>query len=842
MTSSIYFPQPTSGLRVVAPVAEYAQALSVLDAAGAELARVAGIAKAHGLLDPEYVSTTLQHVLKSSSAAHHRTARRASVTAESPEGWDDGRSLTDVRHRQARCFAEMMRLQAAMSAAGVQFDFVSDVVPTPPLSGPGPSAAPSTKRGPGRPRKDRLEDAKGLVPVAPAHPFATDMVRAIASESVRPTTALTPVPAEGAGAFPVLGSPTGYRAGKSPKSERDAYVRERLLGPLLQKQKHPDYDRPVSADEVAQGWRALIAGEDSRLTLTIEGLEPDECERFSSISGRTLRYWRKAVLAAHAEDRALNRPPRPARDVLRHEYPVERGAAGRREREDALRAKIIGWLDDRNREQKLRLSGAQVAQKLKAEGMTISTRKVQLVIESLGDRLRAELRGDPESCKRLFSISPLREVEHPNEEWLMDNSWLRFSTLSAQERKEQLADPSLPTSDYAEDFQLDFLDVQTSELGDIAWTRTDGCYLTVILDACTRRVLALRIWSRPVGAAEMLLVLREAMMRFGRPDRLYTDNGSEFRNKTLREALHLAGITHVFSKPYNPKGRGKVERVFRTIKALIQAAGIPGFYGGESGGVRASIENLLPLTAVQGMVWDLVERQINRQIHGTTKRRPAEHYDEAIRDRYAITHLEIGLGEDVVMPLLLQCQVKRQDFGIAVNGHHYYGPGLEEIMLQRTVWVAYDPWRWQEVYFQRPADADKSRLEFRGVARWYDRKNKPPELQERIEARAQYRLEYAAQLAEQGAKSRQAARRRRATATARVAKEPMDAMADPEFGSPVPALGRGDASAQRMLPSGSPETGDVLETGLASSPPNNALNAASTTAAPSAYRSPFEED
>ncbi|ODT02981.1 MAG: hypothetical protein ABS52_11095 [Gemmatimonadetes bacterium SCN 70-22] len=832
---------------------EYMRVLAILDAAGAELSRVAGIANARGLLDATYMSTILQHVLKASSSTHHRTARRGSATAESPLGWDDARAVQDARQRTARCLAELMRIQGLLDAAGVSYDVAPAPASTLPAPAPASAAAVAVKRGPGRPRKARLEDKSSDVPVAPAHPFAADLGMAVAAASVRPEAALTPVPGgherwalvegESSHKYPVLGALTGYREGKSPKRLQDAFVRERLLMPLLQKLQHPTHPRPVTADELAQGWRDLIAGRGTQLGITAEGLDSDACDRYSAIAGRTLRYWRKMVLAAHAEDRAQNRPPRPAREVLEHEYPARRGAPEREEREKALREKIIELLDDRQRTPKWRLSGAQVAQKLSDQGVQVSARKVQQIIQSLGDRFRAELRGDEESCRALFSVHPLREVQHANEEWVMDNSWLRFSTLSAEERLVQLEDPDLPKSDYAEDFQLDFLEVHTNEFGDVRWERSDGCYLTVILDACTRRVLALRLWSKPVGAREMLLVLREAMMRFGRPDRLYTDNGSEFRNKALREALHFAGIAHVFSKPYNPRGRGKVERVFRTIKALIQGAGLPGFYGGELGGMRAPLETLLPLSEVQKMVWDLVDRLINRQVHGTTKRRPQEHYDEAIRQRYAITHLDIGVGADVVMPLMLHCQVKRQDHGISVNGHHYYGPGLEEIMLKRTVWIAYDPWLWQVVYFQRPDDADKGKLVFHGVADWYDAKNPPPVLRERMEARAQYRLEQEARRTERAHAADRAARRGKARATARmIATEMAVAGAASGLESPPPVLGAGDAPSVGMLPSG--DTGADATSPAAPTPPqpNNALNSAPEVSTRPVYRSPFDED
>ena len=52
----------------------------------------------------------------------------------------------------------------------------------------------------------------------------------------------------------------------------------------------------------------------------------------------------------------------------------------------------------------------------------------------------------------------------------------------------------------------------------------------------------------------------------GIPASIYVDNGSAFVDKQLLRACASLGIRLVHSKPGQPAGRGKIERVFRTVR------------------------------------------------------------------------------------------------------------------------------------------------------------------------------------------------------------------------------------------------------------------------------------
>jgi hypothetical protein len=62
------------------------------------------------------------------------------------------------------------------------------------------------------------------------------------------------------------------------------------------------------------------------------------------------------------------------------------------------------------------------------------------------------------------------------------------------------------------------------------------------------------------------VVLKDAFLAFGLPERLYVDNGASFCSDFLAKACALSGISLIHSKPYDSPSRGKIERFFRTVR------------------------------------------------------------------------------------------------------------------------------------------------------------------------------------------------------------------------------------------------------------------------------------
>lgn len=67
--------------------------------------------------------------------------------------------------------------------------------------------------------------------------------------------------------------------------------------------------------------------------------------------------------------------------------------------------------------------------------------------------------------------------------------------------------------------------------------------------------------------ASWLIAFRQALLTRGLPRKLYVDNGAAFRSRHLERICASLGIALIHSAPYTPQGRGKIERLFRTVRS-----------------------------------------------------------------------------------------------------------------------------------------------------------------------------------------------------------------------------------------------------------------------------------
>ena len=68
--------------------------------------------------------------------------------------------------------------------------------------------------------------------------------------------------------------------------------------------------------------------------------------------------------------------------------------------------------------------------------------------------------------------------------------------------------------------------------------------------------------------------LRKAILKEGLPKRLFFDNGKQFRNKWMERACAILDIKLIFTAPYSPESKGKIERFNRTIESFLAEAAL----------------------------------------------------------------------------------------------------------------------------------------------------------------------------------------------------------------------------------------------------------------------------
>ncbi|MCL1855805.1 MAG: DDE-type integrase/transposase/recombinase [Clostridia bacterium] len=98
-------------------------------------------------------------------------------------------------------------------------------------------------------------------------------------------------------------------------------------------------------------------------------------------------------------------------------------------------------------------------------------------------------------------------------------------------------------------------------------------YLATFIDDATRVVCHSEFYlNHRVPILEDCF--RKAMLKFGKPDAVYVDNGKEFVSRWMRIGCARLGIRHITARPYSPESKGKVERFNGYVDAFMREAAL----------------------------------------------------------------------------------------------------------------------------------------------------------------------------------------------------------------------------------------------------------------------------
>ena len=138
-------------------------------------------------------------------------------------------------------------------------------------------------------------------------------------------------------------------------------------------------------------------------------------------------------------------------------------------------------------------------------------------------------------------------------------------------------------------------------------------YLASFLDDCTR-VATHSEWYFNHRVPVLEDCFRKGMLKFGKPDSVYVDNGAEFVSKWMRIGCARLGIRHLKTKPYSPESKGKIERFNLTVEEFIREASL------------MKIESLAQLNALY-RAW-LDEGYQHEEHEGIGKRTPMQAFQK----------------------------------------------------------------------------------------------------------------------------------------------------------------------------------------------------------------------
>lgn len=126
-------------------------------------------------------------------------------------------------------------------------------------------------------------------------------------------------------------------------------------------------------------------------------------------------------------------------------------------------------------------------------------------------------------------------ITRPNEEWQLD------STIADAQQRVELA--------------FNLTDGQTGEIRRHA--------LVAGIDVFTRRAVVLV--SRTSSANAVKAVTRQAMLAWGQPERVKTDNGRDYTAQDYDFALNALGVQHILCTPFSPDQKPFIERFLGTL-------------------------------------------------------------------------------------------------------------------------------------------------------------------------------------------------------------------------------------------------------------------------------------
>jgi len=127
-------------------------------------------------------------------------------------------------------------------------------------------------------------------------------------------------------------------------------------------------------------------------------------------------------------------------------------------------------------------------------------------------------------------------------------------------------------------------------------------------------------WTTKEDTTGLFAALRRAVEAHGAPQAFYVDNGSPYVSRQLLHALATLGIQITHSRPRRPQGKGKIERLFETVRAqfLVEVAA-----GGQPG---TPLESVACLEELFG-AW--VHQVYHQAVHSETGQAPADRFAAA---------------------------------------------------------------------------------------------------------------------------------------------------------------------------------------------------------------------
>jgi len=219
--------------------------------------------------------------------------------------------------------------------------------------------------------------------------------------------------------------------------------------------------------------------------------------------------------------------------------------------------------------------------------------------------------------------------------------------------------------------------------------KPDKPWLTAIEDDYSRMIVGYRFSFQPSTALTTALALRQAICRkedprwhaYGIPTVFYSDHGSDFTSNHMEQVAADLPMELIFSQVSIPRGRGKVERFFRSVEQLL-LQDTPGYAPKGSTGMKATLT--LPAFEQRFRTWLLED--YHHRVHVETRCKPQERWEAGGFLPRTLKSLE---QLDLLLLTVAKTRHVQQD-GIRFQGYRYIDPTLAGYVKEEVV-IRYDP-------------------------------------------------------------------------------------------------------------------------------------------------------
>lgn len=234
----------------------------------------------------------------------------------------------------------------------------------------------------------------------------------------------------------------------------------------------------------------------------------------------------------------------------------------------------------------------------------------------LGEAEMGAVRG---KCKAYPQLSVQKLYESLLEDNQLGNPPICYNTLLRVVRRENLLPETgrtdvrkrYETAAFGDLWVCDFMHGPSVEVG----PRTAKSILCAVIDDHTRMIVGFAFAANETVSA-LIAVLKEALLTYGLPRRLYVDNGPAFSSELLLAACAQSGISLIHSKPYDSPSRGKIERFFRTVRSRF-LCGL---------GDKVTLEEMNEAFSL----W--LKEDYHHKVHGGIEEKPIDRYHRSIKE------------------------------------------------------------------------------------------------------------------------------------------------------------------------------------------------------------------